>query len=165
MSNHHQQQISEAELRMQLRGLSKERELEKELWPAIQARIENTRQKKRSWAWSSFAMAASLAFIAAIALPLLSSRQQTDANRLEAQVVSREVNAMDTEYQAALKEFSSVELSPEVKTQLQLLDDSAGKLRRALNQSPQSTYLISMLRRTYLQRLQLTQRAVASNLT
>jgi hypothetical protein len=64
-----------------------------------------------------------------------------------------------------LKEFSSVELSPEVKTQLRVLDDSASKLRRALNQSPQSTYLIPMLRRTYLQRLQLTQRAIASNLT
>ncbi len=163
MSN--QQQISDAELRMQLRGLSKERELEKELWPAIQARIENAQQMKKSWVWSSFAMAASLAFIAAIALPLLSFRQQAEGNTFEAQVVSREVDAMDTEYQAALKEFSSVELSPEVNAQLQLLDDSASKLRKALNQSPQSTYLIPMLRRTYLQRLQLTQRAMASNFT
>jgi len=70
---------------------------------------------------------------------------------------------MDAEYQAALQEFSTVELAPEMKAQLQLLDDSASKLKRALNQSPQSTYLIPMLRRTYLQRLQLTQRAIAYN--
>ena len=72
---------------------------------------------------------------------------------------------MHTEYQSALQEFPNVELAPGVKAQLRLLDDSADKLRQALNQSPQSTYLIPMLRRTYLQRLQLTQRAMATNLS
>jgi len=156
---------SDAELRLQLRGLPKERELERDLWTGIQASIQNAPASKGRRTWSSFAMAASLAFIAAIALPLFSSRQSSDSGSMEARVVSSEVKAMDTEYQAALKEFSTVELAPEVKSQLQLLDDSANKLRQALNQSPQSTYLIPMLRRTYLQRLQLTQRAMASNLT
>ncbi|MGH8052057.1 MAG: hypothetical protein ACREPB_15455 [Arenimonas sp.] len=162
MADHSIHQISDAELRMQLRGLPKERELERDLWPGIQASIQHAAVNKNRRPWSSFAMAASLAFIAAIALPLFSSVSSGDTNTLKAQVVSREVDAMDTEYHAALKEFSSVELAPEVKTQLQLLDDSASKLRKALNQSPQSTYLIPMLRRTYLQRLQLTQRAAAS---
>ena len=110
-------------------------------------------------------MAASLAFIAAIALPLFSSTQPTHSDSLKAQVVSSEVKAMHTEYQSALQEFPNVELAPGVKAQLRLLDDSADKLRQALNQSPQSTYLIPMLRRTYLQRLQLTQRAMATNLS
>jgi hypothetical protein len=157
--------ISDADLRMQLRGLPKVRELERDLWPDIQLRIEQAATKKNHWPWSSFAVAASLSFIVAIALPLFSSLPSGGGKTLKAQVVAREVNAMDTEYQAALKEFSSVELVPEVKTQLQLLDASASKLRKALDQSPQSTYLIPMLRRTYLQRLQLTQRAVASNFT
>lgn len=165
MTDHSIHQISDAELRMQLRGLPKERELERDLWSGIETSIQHAAENKKRRSWSGFAMAASLAFMAAIALPLFSSGPSTDANTLKMQVVSREVDAMDTEYQAALKEFSSVELGPEVKTQLQLLDDSASKLRKALNQSPQSTYLIPMLRRTYLQRLQLTQRAVASNLT
>ena len=163
MTNLHQ--LSEAQLRLQLRGLPKEREIERDLWSGIQATIQNAPARKNRRAWSSFAMAASLALIAVMALPLLSPDQPADTNALRAEVVSSEVRAMDLEYHAALKEFSSVELAPEVKTQLQLLDDSAIKLRQALDQSPQSTYLLPMLRRTYLQRLQLTQRAIASNLT
>jgi hypothetical protein len=160
VTNSHQ--LSDAELRLQLRGLPKEREPERDLWSGIQASIQNAPVRKNRRALSSFAMAASLAFIAAIALPLFLSQPSDDTNSLKAQVVSNEVKAMDTEYQAALKEFSTIELAPELKTQLQLLDDSANKLRQALNQSPQSTYLIPMLRRIYLQRLQLTQRAIAS---
>jgi len=98
-------------------------------------------------------------------LPMLSSSHPRDPDPIKTAMVSGEVKAMDAEYQAALKEFSTVSLAPEVRSQLQVLDDSADKLRKALNQSPQSTYLIPMLRRTYLQRLQLTQRAIASNLT
>ncbi|MGH8105689.1 MAG: hypothetical protein ACREO2_05195 [Arenimonas sp.] len=158
-------QLSEAQLRLQLRGLPKERELERDLWSGIQATIQNGPVRKNRWAWSSFAMAATLALIAVTALPLLSPDKPADSNSLKAQVVSTEVQAMDAEYQAALREFSTVEVAPEIKTQLQLLDDSANKLRRALDESPQSTYLLPMLRRTYLQRLQLTQRAIAANLT
>jgi hypothetical protein len=165
VTNQSEHPSSDADLRLQLRGLSKEREPGRDLWPDIQASIQSGAAKKNPWPWSGFAMAASLAFIAAIALPLFSSLPSGNVNTLKAQVVSREVLAMDTEYQAALKEFSFIDLSPEMKTQLQLLDDSASKLRKALDQSPQSTYLIPMLRRTYLQRLQLTQRAVASNFT
>jgi len=165
VTNHSLYTASEAELRLQLRGLPRERELERDLWTGIQANIENASNKKPRRVWSSFAMAASLAFIASLSLPLFSSNQSADTHSLKAQVVSTEVNAMHMEYQSALKEFPNVELAPEVKIQLRLLDDSADKLRQALNQSPQSTYLIPMLRRTYLQRLQLTQRAMASNLS
>ena len=165
MTNHSLYTSSEAELRLQLRGLAKERELERDLWAGIQTSIQNAPKKKARRIWSSFALAASLAFIAAIALPLFSSTQLSKSDTLKSQLVSTEVKAMHTEYQSALKEFPNVELAPEVKAQLRLLDDSADKLRQALNQSPQSTYLIPMLRRTYLQRLQLTQRAMATNLT
>jgi len=156
--------ISDAELRLLLRGLPKEHELERDLWSSIQADIQQSTKNNRR-GWSSFAMAASLAFVAVLALSLYSPGHTVDSGTLRAQVVSSEVDAMDAEYQAALKEFATVELAPEVTTQLRLLDDSADKLRRALGQSPQSTYLLPMLRRTYLQRLQLTQRAIASNFT
>lgn len=162
MTNHPIHPMSDAELRMQLRGLPKERELERDLWASIQADIQRA-PKKSSRHWSSFAMAASLAFVAVLALPLLSENPAIDSNSLKTQIVSSEVSAMDAEYHAALREFTSVELAPEMKVQLQLLDDSASKLKQALNQSPQSTYLIPMLRRTYLQRLQMTQRAITNN--
>lgn len=165
MTNHSSSQTSDAELRLQLRGLPKERELERDLWAGIQANIRDNPVREKRSVWSGFAMAASLALLAAIALPLLSGNQALDTNALKTAMVSGEVHAMDAEYKAALKEFSTVRLAPEVRTQLQLLDDSADKLRQALDQSPQSTYLIPMLRRTYLQRLQLTQRAIAANLT
>ncbi len=164
MTNYPSNQLSDAELRLQLRGLPKEREIERDLWASIQADIQRAPKSSRR-VWSSFAMAASLAFVAVLALPLLSQKPSVDENSLKAQVISREVSAMDAEYQAALREFSSIELAPEMKVQLQLLDDSASKLKQAINQSPQSTYLIPMLRRTYLQRLQLSQRAITSNIT
>lgn len=162
MTNHPINPLSDAELRMQLRGLPKEREIERDIWASIQADIQRS-PKKAGSIWSSFAMAASLAFVAVLALPLLSQQSSVNSSSTRTEVVSNEVIAMDAEYQAALQEFASVELAPDMKAQLQLLDDSASKLKRALNQSPQSTYLIPMLRRTYLQRLQLTQRAIASN--
>ncbi len=162
MTDHPIHPLSDAELRMQLRGLPKEREIERDIWASIQADIQYS-PKKTGSIWSSFAMAASLAFVAVLALPLLSQKSSIDSSPANTQIVSNEVIAMDAEYQAALQEFASVELAPEMKAQLELLDDSASKLKRALNQSPQSTYLIPMLRRTYLQRLQLTQRAIASN--
>lgn len=165
MTNHSLNTLSDAELRLQLRGLPKERELERDLWSGIQATIQNTPARKQGRAWSNFAMAASLVLIAVMALPLLSPKQAADSDAMEAKVVSSEVHTMDVEYQAALKEYAAVEFAPEVKAQLQLLDDSANKLRQALAQSPQSSYLIPMLRRTYLQRLQLTHRAFASNLS
>lgn len=163
MNKNQSGQISDAELRLQLRGLPKERKLERDLWSGIEASIQQTSRQKKYWPWSSFAMAASLALVAVIALPLFSAQPSNTSNTIEAQVVSSQVKAMDTEYQAALKEFSTVEVAPEVRTELALLDNSANKLRQALNQSPQSTYLIPMLRRTYLQRLQLTQRAMSSH--
>ena len=156
-------QTSDAELRLLLRGLPKERYIERDLWSGIEASIQQTSRQKKFRSWSSFAMAASMALVAVILLPLLSAKPSNSSNTLEAQVVSTQVKAMDTEYKAALKEFSTVELAPKIKTELALLDNSANKLRQALNQSPQSIYLIPMLRRTYLQRLQLTQRAMASN--
>lgn len=159
MTNHPLNQLSDAELRLQLRGLPKEREFERDLWSGIQAGIQDSAAGKRRWIWQGLAMAAILVFVTVMALPMLTQDQGRGSNTLKAQVVSSELKAMDAEYKAALKEFSTVELAPEVKTELKLLDDSADKLRQAINQSPQSTYLLPMLRRTYLQRLQLTQRA------
>jgi hypothetical protein len=164
VTDHPANPLSDAELRLLLRGLPKEREPGRDLWASIQADIQRSPGKKRS-IWSSFAMAASLAFVAVLALPLISQKPSIDSNTLNAQVVSGEVNAMDAEYQAALREFSTVELAPEMQAQLRLLDDSASKLKQAIHQSPQSTYLIPMLRRTYLQRLQLTQRAITTDFT
>lgn len=161
----HTSLLSEAELRLQLRGLAKERELERDLWSNIKANIESTANQKNRWAWSGFVMAASLALIAVMAMSFYTSKQSDDVNAIEAQVLAREVKAMDAEYDAALKEFASVRIAPEVQAEITLLDDSAKQLRQALNKSPQSTYLIPMLRRTYLQRLQLSQRASASNFT
>lgn len=165
MTNHPLNTTSEAQLRLLLRGLPRERELESDLWPGIQAEIRQGGSGSHRRTWSVFAMAASLALVAVMALPLLLQNQPTNPNGLERQVVSGEVAAMNTEYLAALKEFPRVELAPEVKTQIQLLDDSADELRQALAQSPQSTYLLPILRRIYLQRLQLTQRAMAAHLT
>ncbi len=166
MTNHQDSFHGEAELRMQLRSLAKERETERDLWPDIQSRLQAVAKQeagKKPGPFVGFAMAASVVLVALIAWSSFSTDSSLGGPDLEAHLVTAEVRAMDSEYQGALKEFSQITFEPELGTQLQLLDDSASKLRLALSQSPQSTYLIPILRRTYLQRLQLTQKAMTLN--
>jgi hypothetical protein len=166
VTNHQDALPGDAQLRMQLRSLAKEREMERDLWPGIQARLQDISQaqtSKKRGPFAGFALAASVVLVALIAWSSFSLDAPIGERNLKAHLVTAEVQAMDSEYQGALKEFSRVKLEPELGTQLQLLDDSASKLRLALSQSPQSTYLIPILRRTYLQRLQLTQKAMTLN--
>jgi hypothetical protein len=169
---------SELDLRWQLRQLPKVRDVPESAWQSINKTLDETLQdaqqqrvsysKKASKSWPIWAFAASLAAVLAIGLPLWLNKPTTTApNNPQAQMMAHEVDLMSLEYQAALKEMSHAGdqgqlVEDHAQLELKLLDDSAQQIRHAISQNPSATYLLTMLRRTYMQRLQITQRLILS---
>ena len=79
-----------------------------------------------------------------------------------AQLIQREAQAMTREYSAALYELERTAPPPAaspVTPALHELDRSAAQIRTALARDPDARFLLERRRRTYAQRLELTQRA------
>jgi hypothetical protein len=165
---------SELDLRWRLRQLPKERDVPASVWASLEKKLGTASQntmdttaKQRSKFWPGVAFAACLAVFAMVGL---SMRQQGPApaqNNLQAQLVSRQVDFMALEYQAAIQELGHADQQGRLsdsaaQAQLKLLDDSAQQIRQALLENPSATYLLDRLRRTYMQRLQITQRIIIS---
>lgn len=79
-------------------------------------------------------------------------------------LLHREADAMTREYSAALRELRSTIPTSATPTAeaatLRTLDRSAAQIRTAMARDPDARFLLERLRRTYAQRLALTQRAV-----
>lgn len=178
----------ELDLLRRLRQLPREREPTRDLWVGIEARLGATRNsmpspRARSWAWTGLAAAASLALAIGlasrpapittpittqiatptttqIATPMRVSDDAPNPGNAANQIVRREAEAITIEYRLALEPFAAAPLPPELDAAATELDVSAEQLRRALRQQPDAIYLLDRLRRTYDQRLKLTQRAM-----
>jgi hypothetical protein len=77
--------------------------------------------------------------------------------------LDRQADAMTREYQAALREIEATtpgrtDAHPEAAA-LRELDHSAKQIRTALERDPDARFLLDRLRKTYTQRLAITQRA------
>ena len=81
--------------------------------------------------------------------------------RLEARIVSSEARAITDEYQAALRQFEGAPVAPQVAPSIATLDRSVAQIQSAIAADPDSVFLLEQLRRTYNQRLELTQRSLA----
>ena len=75
-------------------------------------------------------------------------------------MVSAEARAITDEYQAALRQFDGAPMPAQVEPSIAALDRSVAQIQSAIVADPDSVFLLEQLRRTYNQRLQLTQRAV-----
>lgn len=175
--------MSEFELHRALRGLDRERTPSHDLWPAIAARIaagearavpaDSPRSRPR-WPW--LALAASLLLAVLVAIPQLqppapasaplssapASRAATPAAQpLQARSLQLQADALTLEYVAALDQLGGQHLAPALAPALTELDSSATQIRAALRQDPGAHYLLDQLRRTYDQRLRLTQLALS----
>jgi hypothetical protein len=149
MSNHdHEPMPDELELRRRLRQLPREREPTRELWHGIEARLGAApaprRPALRPWILAGFA---------AVAAPV-------PATTGPSTLVRREADALTIEYRVAIGAFADASLPPALQAAATELDASAQQLRTALREQPDAPYLLDRLRRTYDQRLKLTQRAV-----
>lgn len=162
----------DASLRLQLRGLRRELEPARDLWPGIAARIAApaATPSRRGGAsrYAPWALAASLVLSVGIAWrmqppPLPGASASGVAGSLS---MDREADAMTREYHAALRELQAAApdrplASPEQPV-LRDLDQSARQIRTALARDPDARFLLERLRRTYSLRLELTQRASMS---
>lgn len=153
----------DARLRLALRGLRRDVPPERDLWPDLAARLAQTPQQAparmapRRWI-PALALAASLVLAVGIAWQLRPVAAPDDSSRL----IQREAQAMTREYSAALYELERTAPPPAaspVTPALHELDRSAAQIRTALARDPDARFLLERLRRTYAQRLELTQRA------
>lgn len=166
--------MSEFELRRALRGLPAEREPAHDLWPGIAARIAAPRKRRsaRRWWPVALAAAASVTLAVLVGLPVLHDRAGAPPNPsalvdavMPANPLQRQVDAMTLEYVAALDALGGPQLPPALAPTLAELDTSATRLRAAIREDPDATFLVDQLRRTYTQRLKLTQLALTGSLS
>lgn len=149
--------------RLALRGLRRDAPPARDLWPQLAARLAQTPQhapiapRRPRWV-PALALAASLVLAVGIAWQLRPVPMQDSSARL----IQREAQAMTREYRAALFEVErsapQADASP-VAPALHDLDRSAAQIHAALARDPDARFLLERLRRTYAQRLALTQRA------
>ena len=149
--------MSGTELRWQLRQLPREIDPPHDLWPGIAARLRPARPARKGRAWfAGLAVAASLCLAVGVAW----QHGPAPAPDPQAELVRREAQALNREYQAALGQFEGAPLPAAIQPALATLDRSVAEIREALDSDPGSRFLLDQLRRTYSRRLSLTQRAV-----
>jgi len=154
---------ADARLRLALRGLRRDAPPARDLWPELATRLARTSQhamapaRPRVWV-PALTLAASLLLAVGLAWQLRPAVAPDDPARL----IQREAQAMTREYRAALYELERSAPPPAaspVTPALHELDRSAAQIRTALDRDPDARFLLERLRRTYAQRLALTQRA------
>lgn len=167
--------MSEFELRRSLRALERERAPSRDLWPAIARRIAAAEAQaaghavaaRRAPRWPWLALAASVLLAVLVALPQMPQRPELPGDPLagsalpQARSLQLQADALTLEYVAALDQLGGRHLPPALAPALTELDSSATQIRAALRQDPQAHFLLDQLRRTYDQRLRLTQFALA----
>lgn len=160
-----------ATLRMQLRGLRQDQEPRHDLWSGIAARIAadgtgpssgqpdgSAHRRRAAFTW--LASAASLAAAIAIGWQLQMPNHPTPRTDPGAgrPLLVRQADAMDREYQAALREAEAAHADAAGNPALDLLDRSAIEIRAALERDPQARFLLEALQHVYSRRLELTLR-------
>lgn len=155
--------MNELELRQALRGLRQDRDPAHDLWPGIASRLPAAAPRRRHWLPLALAAASALVAVMVTRLPAPDSAAPSSAAVVTASAASapllREADVMIVEYRAALAELSQAPLPLPLRPLADQLDDGARELRDALEHNPQSLDLLHQLRRTYDQRLRLSQRA------
>ena len=151
------------ELRWALRGLRRDTQPERDLWPQIAARLATpapSAAPATAKAWlAPWALAASLLLALGVAWRLQAPVPAPDP---QAQLLDREAQALTREYDAALHELQASAPQADAGPALRELDRSAAQIRSALQRDPDARFLLERLRHTYSLRLALTQRAALS---
>lgn len=158
------------DLLRRLKALPREREPSASTWTNIEARLQPQAARRAPRGWMiGLALAASAAVIAVLATrtpqetPRPAIAQQAapaPAMSPSVELVRRQAEAITLEYRLAQETFAGEALPPELEPVAVELDDSARRLRSALREEPDAVYLLDRLRRTYDQRLKLSQRAL-----
>lgn len=144
-------------LRWQLRAMRRYEEPANDLWPgiagALEARPPVAPRPHVPW----LAMAASVLLV----VGLVGFWQGALGDPVPAGPLAlHEANQLARQYESALRELPDASRSTAFAPAFHELDRSAKEIQRALAQDPDSRLLLEQLRRTYSQRLALSQRAL-----
>lgn len=152
--------IGEAELRLALRGLRRDIEPERDLWPSIAARLPPQRMTRRPAPVWPLALAASM--LLALGLAWQAGPRDTRPVAIDAPRASLPDTAevLTAHYQAALRELDVRATPVSWQPGLEALDRSAEQVREALRHSPDSSLLLEQLRQIYTRRIALSRRAL-----
>lgn len=165
-------------LHLALRGLRRDSDPGRDLWPGIAARLhaagpgtagdaraarpsaarpQPSRRRPRRLA--ALATAASLALAALLGWQLLPQRAAGTAHEdAVAGVILDEARAMTRDYEAAWRALDAYRRPGADASALRELDRSAAEVRAALRRDPDALYLFERLQSVYAQRLALAQR-------
>lgn len=156
--------IGEAELRLALRGLRRDIEPSRDLWPGIEARLPPQRpvaRPARIWPW---ALAASMTLALGLAWqgsgPVAPRPVPVATPVAAAQPITNEADALTLHYEAALRELDVGSVPASWQAGLEALDQSAALVQAALRQHPDSPQLLEQLRQLYARRIALSRRAL-----
>jgi len=167
--------MGDAQLQLALRGMRRDIEPTRDLWPGIAARLSpqfqhvpvqsagTSAKVSPIWPW---ALAASL--MLALGLLVQPSPQtvrplavaDTSSNPSNTAVLPVQAQVMGLHYQAALRELNTTGLPASWQPGLQALDHSAAQIQAALRKNPDSPWLMGQLRQIYLRKIALSRRAL-----
>lgn len=164
-------------LRWRLRGLRRDTQPTRNLWPDIAARIfaqqaqpqpmprRDRRRGSRPIAWLAAAASVTLALglgwqLRPASTPAPATSIATSTAKADDTMLVRQADAMAREYEAALRELEAARPVVLATGALSQLDRSAAEVRAALARDPDSAFLLDQLQRVYARRLSLTQRLV-----
>ena len=150
--------MTEFEIQRKLRAMNAPRIPERDLWPAIAARIESaseTSAPRATRRWIPLAAAASTVFAIAGGLAFLALRDGVETN-------ANDDYAMATQFQRITPQEARDEAlrsgqDPRLAGANIVIDAAHSELQQALEQHPDAVFLVSLLNRTNAQRMKIEQ--------
>jgi len=154
--------MSEFEWRRRLAQLPREREPDRDLWPGIAKGIgvSATRRRRRPRWLAGLALAASLGLVTVLALRIETPMQLPAHPSVTGDLLLGQAESLAQEYRQALSALGPIEFPAELADAVQDIDRSLIELHTALQRQPEADFLLDRLRKTYAQRLRLSQRLV-----
>lgn len=151
--------MTEFEMQRKLRAMNAPREPDRDLWPAIAARIaapsETSAQHATRRRWIPLAAAASTVLAIAGGLTFLALRDHVDTSPSGDYAMTTRIERISPS-QAREQALRSGE-DPRLAGSSIVLDAAHSELQQALEQHPDAVFLVSLLNRTNAQRMKLEQ--------
>ena len=135
------------------------RTLQADAVPVSSLNIASTRRLPRRH-WPRYAAAAVVVALVGVASLSLLPRQPVASVAAEESPLLHQANSITYQYRQAMATIPQDNLAAELQPALRELDESAGSIRSAIAQSPEATFLLGQLQRTYALRLELTRKGV-----
>lgn len=178
MNNYEDDRDHDEALAQGLRGLPAERVPPAAVWQRVAAELEQAPRNQQTVAafvpsenavparrtlrrhWPRYAAAAVVVVLVGVTSVSLLPQQPAASVAVEESSLQHQANSITYQYRQAMATIPQDNLAAELQPALRELDESAGSIRSAIAQSPDATFLLGQLQRTYALRLELTRKGV-----